>query len=151
MQLDATLRSFARQCNDCSRVPIRVLFKATTSVSRSLYRQLMREHQGVHFVEENNFREEVLLLLRMHEFILFVVDDCIFVRNFSLKSITSTLQADWNAVGCSLRLGRNTSYCYSVDKAQHTPDFQDAGAFKLSLPVRRFAATRSRCAIPQPQ
>lgn len=57
------------------------------------------------------------------EYILFLVDDNIFVRDFSLTDTTASLKAIPGALGFSLRLGRNTIYCYTRNVKQKVPDF----------------------------
>jgi len=132
LQLDGTLRSFARHCRDADKIVTRVLFTASTSRTRSLYRQLMREHPKVQFVEELDFRRDALLLLGLHEFVLFLVDDCLFVGNFDLGSIAGTLGRTPEAIGVSLRLGCNAIYCHSLDKPQAIPKLAPASDDLLS-------------------
>ena len=57
------------------------------------------------------------------ETILFLVDDNLFVGDFSLKSMVLTLEETPNALGYSLRLGRNTSFCFTHQRAQALPEF----------------------------
>jgi hypothetical protein len=56
--------------------------------------------------------------------ILFLVDDNIFVRDFFLQKSCDLFTEHQNALGFSLRLGTNTTYCYTLDKPQALPDFQ---------------------------
>jgi hypothetical protein len=55
--------------------------------------------------------------------VLFLVDDNVFVRPFSLRAAVETLQRRPRAAGFSLRLGRNTLHCHPHDAAQATPAF----------------------------
>ncbi len=64
--------------------------------------------------------------------ILFLVDDNIFVRPFSLDSAVSALYSDDSVLGFSLRLGRNTTYCYAMDRPQALPEFQKKAGGILS-------------------
>lgn len=121
LQLDGTLSSFKRHCRDANGVVVRVLYTASTSRTRALYRQLMREHPDVHFVEESDFRRDTDFLLTLHEFVLFVVDDCLFVGDFSIAECTAAIGQHLDAIGVSLRLGRNTTHCYAIDKPQRLP------------------------------
>jgi hypothetical protein len=91
LQLDAALRSWQRHCKDASSTSIKVLYKASTSRLMSLYRRLMQEHPTVEFVREGEFRRDVLVLLEQQDYVGFVVDDSIFVRDFSLADVTSAL------------------------------------------------------------
>lgn len=66
--------------------------------------------------------------------ILFLVDDNLFVRDFFLRNSTSALQESPDAIGFSLRLGRNITYCYAMDQSQQMPqfDFLQEGVFKFN-------------------
>jgi hypothetical protein len=55
--------------------------------------------------------------------VLFLVDDNIFVRPFRLATVERLLSAHPDALGMSLRLGKNTSYCYPLDRGQRVPEF----------------------------
>jgi hypothetical protein len=65
--------------------------------------------------------------LEFSRYILFLVDDNLFVRDFSLKDITHALAANVNALGFSLRLGKNINYSYPVDKSLSLPALKPAG------------------------
>ena len=56
-----------------------------------------------------------------------MVDDNIFVKDFLLKEIIEALDRNPRAIGFSLRLGRNTGYCYMQGRDQSLPPFNDAG------------------------
>lgn len=56
--------------------------------------------------------------------VLLLVDDNIFVRRFYLSDITNALLKTPKAIGFSLRLGRNTQYCYPMRQPQALPDFE---------------------------
>ncbi len=133
LQLDGTLRSFKRHCRDANGVTVRVLYTTSTSRNRALYRQLMREHPEIHFVEEFDFRRDTNFLLTLHEFVLFLVDDCLFVGDFSLTDCAAALRSHPDAIGVSLRLGRNTTYCYSMDKPQGVPALKPASESLLAF------------------
>jgi hypothetical protein len=55
--------------------------------------------------------------------ILFLVDDNLFTRNFSLATALTALSQDATALGFSLRLGYNTTYCYANKHPQSLPKF----------------------------
>jgi glycosyltransferase involved in cell wall biosynthesis len=122
LQLDLTLRSFLRHCVDAGDVAVRVLYMASTSRFRALYSELKREHPNVQFINEGSFRRDLLLLLKLHEQVLFVVDDTLFVRDFSLVGCADTLRRTRDAIGVSLRLGRNATNCYALSMLQTVPD-----------------------------
>ena len=58
-------------------------------------------------------------------YILFLVDDNLFVRDFSLAEAISTMEDHPDSLGVSLRLGRNTRYCYAFNCPQSLPVFSD--------------------------
>lgn len=57
------------------------------------------------------------------DYVLFCVDDNLFIREFSLARIISALQESPQALGFSLRLGINASFSYALNTAQALPDF----------------------------
>src|SRR5271165_4937382 len=128
MQLDATLQSFARHCRDAESVRVKVIYKATTSRMLSLYRRLMQEHPAVDFIREGNYRSDTLTLVREADYVMFVVDDTVFVRDFSMMEIVDKLRREPQMLGFSLRLGRNTTHCYTMNKPQRLPAFQKTAA-----------------------
>lgn len=57
------------------------------------------------------------------DYLLFLVDDNVFVRAFSLAAALHALRRRPQAIGFSLRLGRNTTYCYPHAATQIPPPF----------------------------
>ena len=148
LQLQATLASFALHCREAAQTPIAVLYRASAEGFSQGYAQLREEFRNrlqIDWVEERSFRQDLLACLREPpaasrwrrlldrlrlrswrpscEQLLFLVDDNIFVRPFSLRSIIEALDQQPSAIGFSLRVGRNTTRCYSMDCAQPLPDF----------------------------
>lgn len=64
------------------------------------------------------------LKAKRHNHVLFLVDDNIFIRDFSVHDLVSAMNEHPAALGFSLRLGENTIYCYALDKSQQLPAFQ---------------------------
>ena len=149
LQLQATLASFALHCREAAQTPVTVLYRASSGAFTQGYAQLREEFQGrllIDWVEERSFRRDLLASLREPppssrwrrlldrlrlrswlprcDQLLFLVDDSIFVRPFSLRSIVEALEQQPSAIGFSLRVGRNTTRCYSMNCAQPLPDFQ---------------------------
>jgi GT2 family glycosyltransferase/tetratricopeptide (TPR) repeat protein/glycosyltransferase involved in cell wall biosynthesis len=130
LQLDATLRSLLLHCSDVEEADIQVLYRTESALHTGQYRRLRDEFSRygfIRFVPEKDFRSDVLALLALSENVLFLVDDNIFIENFSLQDTVETLDREQSALGFSLRLGRNTTYCYSLDAPQRLPDFTSAG------------------------
>jgi glycosyltransferase involved in cell wall biosynthesis/SAM-dependent methyltransferase len=123
-QLQAAIESFVLHCRDNDVADIVVLFKASSAVHRGEYDELKRKFPAVTFVEETNFRQQVLSVVERCKYVLFLVDDNIFVKPFSLRDVIAALDSEKNAIGFSLRLGKNTSYCYMLGFQQKLPAFE---------------------------
>ena len=126
LQLDGTLRSFFARCQDANQCQLKVLYLASADC-QPLYDRLVRDYPAVEFVAEKNFRNDLLTLLSSSEHVLFVVDDNLFIRNFTLAEVVEGLRQCPAAVGFSLRLGRNTTVCYPLKKTQALPAFVPVG------------------------
>jgi hypothetical protein len=61
------------------------------------------------------------------DYLLFLVDDNLFVRPFSFGTVMGALQRHPRAVGFSLRLGRNAIRCYTRSISQRLPRLEPAG------------------------
>jgi len=136
MQLQATIESFVLQCRDNDAADITVLFKASGAAHRLGYDELREKFPAVSFVEETDFYRQVLSVVERREYVLFLVDDNIFVKPFSLSDVVASLDSEKNTVGFSLRLGKNTDYCYMLSAPQKLPAFECVreGIFKYSWP-----------------
>lgn len=124
LQLDATLRTFRWHCREAASVCINILYTTSNAYHQSQYETLMKEHPAVRFVREQHFKTDVLNLMTGAAYVLFVVDDCLFVRGFRLREVLEQLECLSDAIGFSLRLGRNTAYCYPYDQPQLLPEFE---------------------------
>ncbi|MFH1184356.1 MAG: hypothetical protein V1755_04865 [Chloroflexota bacterium] len=61
------------------------------------------------------------------DFVLFLVDDTLFVRRLRLELAMAALQANPDALGFSLRLGRNIIRSYVLERQQELPRFWKVG------------------------
>ncbi len=127
MQLDATLRSYFARCTDAAVVTLQVLYVASDATHRAHYQQLAHDYPQVRFIPERDFRADVFTLIKTSSAVLFIVDDNLFVQPFSITEAAAALAAHKDALGFSLRLGHNTTYCYPFDRAQRIPPFTSAG------------------------
>ncbi|MHB1231978.1 MAG: glycosyltransferase [Burkholderiales bacterium] len=124
LQLDGTLRSFFLHCCDADDILLKVLYTTSNAHQESLYRSLAADYPAVEFVAEDHFKNDLLALVPGFSYVLFMVDDNIFIRNFSLGEMAQALDEQTDALGFSLRLGKNTTYCYPLDKPQAVPPFE---------------------------
>ena len=74
--------------------------------------------------ERSRFLMNGLLIRYPLPYVLFMVDDNLFVRNFCLNEICALLVGQSEALGFSLRLGKNLSHCYSLNTPIVLPSFQ---------------------------
>lgn len=122
-QLDICLNSFYHYGLNNSPSDINVLYTADERFDNS-YEQLKYEYPNVNFVKENNFKKDLLDIVDGYDKVLFLVDDNVFVKSFSLNLVSMLLDKDQDCLGFSFRLGKNTTYCYSLNSNQLLPDFQ---------------------------
>jgi hypothetical protein len=153
MQLHATLASFILHCQDIRDANIGVLHVSTSQKYANGYKVLQSEFSflpSLSWICEHDFKRDLIRLVsgvepassRSHpllarglgasgfeadRFVLFLVDDTLFVRPFSLAAITSALTMHPAALAFSLRLGVNTTFCYSRSSPQRLPRFGSAG------------------------
>jgi hypothetical protein len=64
------------------------------------------------------------LRLRISGYVLFLVDDSVFVRDFSLAEVAGALAQRPAAIGFSLRLGTNTTTSYVHNRGLQVPAFE---------------------------
>ena len=124
MQLDCCLKTFYKQCQDAKRTEIFVLYTTTSGTHEKSYTILEQEYPNISFIQENNFKEDLLEIISNKTHILFVVDDTIFIDEFYILDLVDALTYHHNeyVLGASLRLGRNTTYCYPLNKYQKVPE-----------------------------
>jgi len=128
LQLEGTLRTLFAHCKDVETISLKVLYKASDDTLKALYSSLAGEFPSVDFVSEADFRGDLLEIIELAgEFIFFLVDDAIFTHDFSLVLACAALLNTPSAIGCSFRLGENTTYCYPHDRFQTLPVFHELG------------------------
>jgi FkbM family methyltransferase len=127
MQLDATLRSFFLHCKDSDSVSLKVLYVTSNQSYEQQYEQLKDEFKSVEFIKETDFKKDLLSLLSSKQYVLFLVDDNIFIRTFCISDIRDSLDNNPDVLGFSLRLGKNTTYCYMLNVEQKLPSFSVLG------------------------
>ncbi len=125
MQLRAALESLHLHCADIQQMDMVVLYVVSDVRHREQYQALARIFPGVRFLEQTDFRGQTLSIVEGHRYVLFLVDDNIFVRSFRLGDMIETLDGETDAIGFSLRLGTNTCHCYTLDTPQKLPSFQE--------------------------
>jgi glycosyltransferase involved in cell wall biosynthesis len=121
LQLDATLRSLALNNDDIAPEDVHVLYMTSGPAFAAGYRILASEHPGVRLHRETHFKTDLVALVDGSRSLLFLVDDTLFVGPFSAAGALRVLDEDESCLGFSLRLGRNTTQCYTLDQPQSVP------------------------------
>lgn len=127
LQLDLCLSSNQKQSLQWNSQKEVVIFKADTPSFYDAYMQVKEEHGSVLFFQENDFKKNLLDLIKGRDYLLFVVDDTIFTNPYSLRDICFAMDIFQGAVGFSLRLGQNTENCYPINMKNEIPLFQALG------------------------
>jgi len=123
MQLDATLGSLSLHCQDMQNIDVKVLWTTSDSRHEQQYQKLANIYSEIEFISQVNFQAQFLASLAGYDYVLFLVDDNIFVRDFSIEKIMNSLSTNTDALGFSLRLGANTRNCYMLRLEQQLPTF----------------------------
>lgn len=130
LQLDLLLNSFYLNCLQSDSTDIYVVYTCDDQYENS-YNQLIKEQKekernNITFIYENqfaSFKSSFIYNLQntKYEYVMFLVDDNIFTNKFDLLQIKSLLEHNPDAIGFSLRLGKNTKNCYPLKKEQEIP------------------------------
>jgi glycosyltransferase involved in cell wall biosynthesis len=126
LQLDATLRSLLFHCDDVNELQIKVLLTSSTSLYENQYDHLRSNYSPYEFLQfhrEQFFPSDLMALISPFNYTLFLTDDNIFVKNFKMSQILEGLKTNPDALGFSLRLGKNTTYCYTLNRNQDLSSF----------------------------
>src|SRR5262245_45458414 len=83
-QLEAMLRSFRSHAQGAAAARLVVLFRATDARHARQYTLLASAYPDVRFVAEQGFRDDLFSVIGSSPVILFLVDDTLFTRPFSL-------------------------------------------------------------------
>lgn len=136
LQLLATLDSFQINCLEAKTTPILIIYQSSSQDYEDGYRQLRvvkSKKLNLIWRREINFKASLLQGLknirREIDYVLLLVDDCVFVRGFSLEELSRLLWKDAQAIGVSLRLGFNTKWCYTRNQSQQMPRFRSYGGY----------------------
>jgi len=124
MQLDLALRtSHEHRENVKGDVSEYVIYKASNKDFKEAYYQVNKENRFASFIEEVTFKEDLLMCAKWSDYVMFVVDDTIFFKNYNFSKIDDILKNDPHTIGFSLRLGYNTTYCYPLNENNIMPEF----------------------------
>lgn len=118
IQLDLLLTSLERNAPGVFD-PIHVLWRATGPEYHEGYELCLRHHPEAWFMPEDAFASQVRYLLHSPAYATFLTDDDVLYRPWAGRLPARALGFD---VACvSLRLGRNTDWCYPHGRRQELP------------------------------
>jgi hypothetical protein len=120
-QLDLCLRSIRAHLPDLA--PVTVIHRSSGPAFADGYELCRAQHPEVTFVAETDFRRQVLALLASSgsHLATFLCDDDVAFRAPNLGLVRAMMDI-WPTILCfSLRLGANTTQCYSLRKSQEAP------------------------------
>ncbi|MBE1426050.1 glycosyltransferase involved in cell wall biosynthesis [Desulfomicrobium macestii] len=123
LQLELCLRTLLNNCIDFNIAKIHVIYTYSNDTNAKHYELLKQEYKKIHFCKETNFHIDLINCIGDAKFILFIVDDNIFINKFSITTTTDILKNNHNAIGFSLRLGKNIKYHYPSNSDQVQPKF----------------------------
>jgi hypothetical protein len=127
MQLDLCLTTNEKYCVEKSIRNEVVIYKTSNNRYEECYEKVKQEHPNVQFIKENNFKTDLIETLKKKKYVLFLADDCIFTRKYSIDIISSFLDICDGVLAFSLRLGENTEVCYLIREKNDIPYMQTLG------------------------
>ena len=125
LQCDLLLKSLYNCIDDFSILDVKIIYKATNIRFENAYFTLASEWQNVEFIKETNFKNNLIEAIKEYDHILFLVDDTVIINRFDLDEITKLLDNHTSILGFSLRLGKNTNYCFSCNTWQDIPPMEN--------------------------
>jgi len=125
MQLFALLESIELLVSGINT--IHIIYKTDNHRYKQAYEIVKKRFGHAVFIKQknkspDNFKELTLesLSALKSDYILFAVDDDIVTHSVNLSECIALMEKT-NSYGFYLRLGKNISYCYSLNKVQKTP------------------------------
>jgi hypothetical protein len=141
MQLEACIRSIKDNYKDFQKSLVTVLYRATNKSFARGYDIVKEYHPDVNFVQETDFRIQVLENLysnfaQNNSYSMFLADDDLFISSFSLKDRPFDLfnSAKDKVASLSLRLYKKIDKHHKCDTKQIPPStFSRGHAWKWSM------------------
>ena len=127
-QLEALLRSMERFVHVPHRTT--VLYTSSDDAFEQGYRLLKEQYGEVRFVREHDFKRDLIEILsparRLRRHFMFLVDDMLFLRDWSGGENLQLFTDNENILTLSLRLGENITYCHPRSMATVPHDFTES-------------------------
>lgn len=128
LQLEGYLNSLFQTCDE--PLSITVLYTCG-SVFKQAYESIENAFGQVDFIAEINFTKQVSnIIKRTHApLFMFGCDDVIFKGHWKPTEILEKFEGTRSLLAFSLRLGREITYCYPIDRNMSLPHFQEERPF----------------------
>ncbi len=124
LQLDLCLKTAKKQCEDWEKLKKTIIYKASTPRYSKAYLRLKKEHPDIEFIKEKDFKTDLLCAIENYRYIFFCVDDTVFTNKFNVEEASIVLDSpQLELLGFSLRLGKNTEWCFSHGLYNYMPTF----------------------------
>jgi hypothetical protein len=124
MQLDLLLSSLAKHARKVFD-PLHVFWRATDSEFRAAYELCAARHRSAWFVPDYDLAAQMRYLVPSLSPFTFLTDDSVLFRPLVGASPLQILEDHEDVVCFSFRLGRNTTYCYSMRHDQAVPEHEE--------------------------
>lgn len=129
-QTSACVRSFYKhfkEAADEQKTKVTILYKASSDSFHGGYEKVKNalQYSNLSWIKENNFRSQTIDLVTGIDCkkIMFLVDDIVFVKPFSLSDHQIQLVDHHMILATSLRLHPGITHCYATDKPSSVPKF----------------------------
>ncbi len=129
LQLYALLESVEKYMIGLSS--IQVIYRASTDNFEQAYQTVKADFSSVSFTRQGSNPRADFKPLTVHAltqspsaYVLFAVDDIIVTDHIDCKACIHALDK-YNAYGFYLRMGKNLTECYAMNRAQQLPQFQE--------------------------
>jgi hypothetical protein len=121
LQLEVMLRTFYQCCADAELAEVNIIYATSTERHALQYVAVSEAYPQARFRPERNFREDTIHFARRGSYLLFAVDDAVFVGRFHLQEGVRVLAEHPELIGFSFRLGSNITAHYPTGTAQEPP------------------------------
>lgn len=129
LQLYALLESVEKYVTGLGT--IQVIYRASDDAFAQAYQHVQADFSGVEFTQQganprSDFKPLSVQALAQspHAYVLFAVDDIIVIDHIDCSACIEAMEK-YNAYGFYLRLGKNLTECYSMNRAQRLPPLQE--------------------------
>ena len=130
-QLELLIRSIKKYFVDWDTYQWNILYKYSSDFFKQGYDLVLQKHPDINYIKEENFKEDTIKLMDIrNQYLMFGVDDDVFINRFSFDSTEfRTFEQNPLIAGLYLRLNPNINFCYTENRKVTMPPmhFKDLG------------------------